>query len=205
MIETANASPCPRRGMCAVRKHLKHMGRMDPSYPVHVQRRHACDRRIHLIHKIFRCCGGRFRRCGVKSANQTHELPRNCGISPSPWGKKYLDPLSTHSISITYEQRPGLRGPLPEACAPWGFRGCPGGAGRSGQGREAVRRGRVEPEEEPKIPHRAFVQGQNAPVRATRAARTSAARSRSPSSSAARARRPRASSMVVAGGSRSST
>ena len=49
---------------------------------------------------------------GVKSANQTHELPRNRGISPSPWGKKYLDPFSTHSISRAYEQRPGL---LPSA------------------------------------------------------------------------------------------
>ena len=68
-------------GMCAVRKYLKHMGRMGPSYPVHVQRRHARDRLIHLIYKIFRCCGGRFRRCGVKSAYQTHELPRNPDIA----------------------------------------------------------------------------------------------------------------------------
>ena len=85
------------------------MGKMDPSYPVHVQRRHTRDRLIHLIYKIFRYCGGRLRRGGVKSANQTHELPRNRGISPFPWGKKYLDPFSTHSISRGYEQRPGLR------------------------------------------------------------------------------------------------
>ena len=93
--------------MCAVRKYSEHMGRMNPSYPVHVQRRHARDPLIHLIYRLFRCCGGRFRRRGVKSANQTRELPRNRGISPSPWGKN-ISTLSTQSISITYEQRPGL-------------------------------------------------------------------------------------------------
>ncbi len=87
-----------KRGMCAVREYLKHMGRMDPSYPVHVQWRHARDRLIHLIYKIFRCCGGRFRRGGVKSANQTHELPRDRGRTPFPRGKEYLDPRSPPSI-----------------------------------------------------------------------------------------------------------
>ena len=54
-----------------------------------------------------------------------------------------------------------------EACALWGFRGCSADAGWSGRGRETVRRGAIEPEEEPKSPHRAFVQGQNVPVRTT--------------------------------------
>ena len=101
-------NPGPFRGMCAVRNYLKHVGRMDPSYPVHVQRRHARDRLVHLIHEIFRCCGGRFRRGGAKSADQTHELPRNRGRTPFPRGEKYLDPRSPPSISRAYEQRPGL-------------------------------------------------------------------------------------------------
>ena len=100
---------CPHgSGMCAVHKYLKHTGRMDPSYPVHVQRRHARDRLIHSIHKILRCCGGRFRRGGAKSANQTREPPRNRGVGPSPWGRKYLDPRSLLSISRACEQRPGI-------------------------------------------------------------------------------------------------
>ena len=98
----------PHQGICAVRNYLKYMARMDPPYPVHVQRRHVRNRLGHLIQKIFRCCRGRFRRSGVKSADQTHEPPRNRGVGPSPWGKKYLDPLSTPSISRAYEQRPGL-------------------------------------------------------------------------------------------------
>ena len=94
--------------MCAVREYLKHMGRMDPSYPVHVQWRHARDRLIHLIYKIFRCCGGRFRRGGVKSANQTHELPRDRGRTPFPRGKEYLDPRSPPSIQELANSAPGL-------------------------------------------------------------------------------------------------
>ena len=79
------------RGICAVRNYLKHMGRMDPSYPVHVQRQHARDRLIHLIYKTFRCYGDRFRRCGVKSAKELLEPTPNHGRTPSSWGKKYLD------------------------------------------------------------------------------------------------------------------
>ena len=65
--------------------------------------------------------------------------------------------------------------PRREARARWGFRGCPVDTGRSGRAREGVRRGGIAPEEEPKTPHRAFVQGQDAPVRV---ARTSPPRSR---------------------------
>ena len=45
---------------------------------------------------------GSLRRLAVR------ELPRNRGVSPSPWGKKYLDPRSLPSISMPCEQRPGL-------------------------------------------------------------------------------------------------
>ncbi len=58
-----------------------------------------------------------------------------------------------------------------EACALWGFRGRPVEAGRPGRAREGVRRGAIEPEEGPKTPHRAFMQEQHAPVRATRTSR----------------------------------
>ena len=55
-----------------------------------------------------------------------------------------------------------------EACALWGFRagdGCHRGAPGA---LETVRRGETDPETGRKTPHHAFVQGQNAPVRATR-------------------------------------
>ena len=84
--------------MCAVRSYSKHMGSMDSSYPVHVQRRRARERLIHLIHRIFRCCGGRLRRGGVKSAGQTHELSRNRGVGPSPWGRN----ISTSALFSPY-------------------------------------------------------------------------------------------------------
>ena len=58
-----------------------------------------------------------------------------------------------------------------EACALWCFRGCPVGAGRSGRARKEVRRGAIDPEVDPKTAHRAFGQGQNAPVRGTRTTR----------------------------------
>ena len=48
--------------------------------PCDVQRRHTRDRLIQLIYKFFRCCGGRFRRRGVKSANPTPGPPRNRGV-----------------------------------------------------------------------------------------------------------------------------
>ena len=47
-----------------------------------------------------------------------------------------------------------------------GFSGLSAGRRRSVRAREAVQRGAIEPEEGPKTPHRAFVPGQNAPVRA---------------------------------------
>ena len=52
-----------------------------------------------------------------------------------------------------------------EACVLWGFRGCLADAGRPGRAREAVRRGAIEPEEEPKTPHRAFAQSRHRPDR----------------------------------------
>ena len=57
---------------------------------------------------------------------------------------------------------------MTEACALQGFRA---GAGRhrgAPGALETVRRGEVDPEVSRKTPHGAFVQGQNAPVRATR-------------------------------------
>ena len=108
------------------------------------------------------------KRCrGVKSAQKPLEPTPNRGTMPSPWGRKYLAFLSTFAISIGYEQRTGLRF-RHEACPLWGFR-TGGWRYRAIPGaRETARRGAIDPEAGRKTPHRAFMQGQRAPVRATR-------------------------------------
>ena len=62
-------------------------------------------------------------RRGVKSAPKPFEPTPNRGTTPFPWGEKYLEPRSPFSISISYEQRPGLSSSAerfmpPDALAP---------------------------------------------------------------------------------------
>ncbi len=102
---------------------------------------------------------------GVKSDKKPLEPPQTVEERRLRGGK-YLDPRSPPSISISYER---LRASCPRHVFCGGFetvrRPQDGRAGR------AVRRGAIDPEVDPKAPHRAFGEGQNAPVRAMRTSR----------------------------------
>ena len=108
-------SPRARRDMCAVgfspgslSRTLLGTASWERGRPARIDRRRPRPPICGRDARVPRTPCPRKQLRGVKSAGNPLEPTPNHGRTPSPWGKKYLDPRSPPSISRGYEQRPGL-------------------------------------------------------------------------------------------------